>query len=388
MLSVRGLRVAMEGREILKGLDLDVAAGEVHAIMGPNGSGKARWHRCCGSWRLRIISGGVTFMGEDRWRSPEERARAGLFLGFQYPVEIPGVNNAYLLKAALNAVRKARGQSEVDAYEFLALIRGKMALMHMEDSFLQRGVNEGFSGGEKKRNEILQMLVLSRAWPCSTRPTPVSTSMRSRSWPAESRRCVVRIGPSCSSPLPAPARARRARSRARVVRWTDRAQRRRLARTRARGPGLRVGTRGTRRMSSDALRHYATAQAAQTAPGADWIAALRRSGMAAFTSTGFPTSRDEAWKYTSLQALERRRFLPSQGVTLTDSTIAELALPGIGAAARLVFVNGRFIESASTQLAHAGIRVASPPACSSKRPSVCVGDSARWRIRTRIASRR
>jgi Fe-S cluster assembly protein SufD len=112
-------------------------------------------------------------------------------------------------------------------------------------------------------------------------------------------------------------------------------------------------------MSSDALRHYATAQAAQSAPAADWIAALRRSGMAAFTSTGFPTSRDEAWKYTSLQALERRRFLPSQGVTLPDRTIAELALPAIGAAARLVFVNGRFIDSASTQLARAGIRVAS-----------------------------
>jgi len=162
MLSIRGLHVAVEGREILKGLDLEVAAGEVHAIMGPNGAGKSTLAQVlAGRGDYEITSGSVTFMGEDLLAlAPEERARAGLFLGFQYPVEIPGVNNAYLLKAALNALRKARGQSELDAYEFLALIRGKMALMHMEDSILQRGVNEGFSGGEKKRNEILQMLVL------------------------------------------------------------------------------------------------------------------------------------------------------------------------------------------------------------------------------------
>jgi Fe-S cluster assembly ATP-binding protein len=154
--------VAVEGKEILKGLTLEVQAGEVHAIMGPNGSGKSTLaHVLAGRPGYEITSGSVTFEGRDLLAmAPEERARAGVFLGFQYPVEIPGVNNVYLLKAAINAARKERGQPEVDAFEFLGLVRDKMKLMHMEDSFLSRGVNEGFSGGEKKRNEILQMLVL------------------------------------------------------------------------------------------------------------------------------------------------------------------------------------------------------------------------------------
>ena len=162
MLSIRGLRVTVEGREILKGLDLEVRAGEVHAIMGPNGSGKSTLAQVlAGRGDYEVTGGSVTFLGQDLLAlTPEQRARAGLFLGFQYPVEIPGVNNAYLLKAALNAVRKERGQPELDAYEFLGLIRAKMKLMQIDESFLQRGVNEGFSGGEKKRNEILQMLVL------------------------------------------------------------------------------------------------------------------------------------------------------------------------------------------------------------------------------------
>jgi Fe-S cluster assembly ATP-binding protein len=130
--------------------------------MGPNGSGKSTLaHVLAGRPGYEITSGSVTFEGRDLLAlAPEERARAGMFLGFQYPVEIPGVNNVYLLKAAINAARKERGLPEVDAFEFLGLVREKMQLMHMEDSFLSRGVNEGFSGGEKKRNEILQMLVL------------------------------------------------------------------------------------------------------------------------------------------------------------------------------------------------------------------------------------
>jgi len=154
--------VAVDGKEILKGLTLEVQAGQVHAIMGPNGSGKSTLaHVLAGRPGYEITSGSVTFEGRDLLAmAPEERARAGVFLGFQYPVEIPGVNNVYLLKAAINAARKERGQPEVDAFEFLGLVREKMQLMHMEDSFLSRGVNEGFSGGEKKRNEILQMLVL------------------------------------------------------------------------------------------------------------------------------------------------------------------------------------------------------------------------------------
>ncbi|MBC7983275.1 MAG: Fe-S cluster assembly ATPase SufC [Candidatus Obscuribacterales bacterium] len=162
MLSIKDLHVRAGDKEILKGLSLEVKAGEVHAIMGPNGSGKSTLSQVlAGRDGYEIISGTVLYQGSDLLAlKPEERARAGVFLAFQYPVEIPGVNNTYLLKAALNATRKQRGQGELDAFEFLALIRDKMRLMQMDESFLSRGVNEGFSGGEKKRNEILQMAVL------------------------------------------------------------------------------------------------------------------------------------------------------------------------------------------------------------------------------------
>jgi Fe-S cluster assembly ATP-binding protein len=162
MLSIRNLSATVDGKLILKGLNLEVGAGEVHAIMGPNGSGKSTLaHVLAGRPGHEITSGTVTYQGQDLLSlAPEERARAGVFLGFQYPVEIPGVNNVYLLKASLNAARKQHGLAEVDAFEFLTLVRDKMKLMRIDDSFLSRGVNEGFSGGEKKRNEILQMLVL------------------------------------------------------------------------------------------------------------------------------------------------------------------------------------------------------------------------------------
>jgi Fe-S cluster assembly ATP-binding protein len=162
LLEISELTVRVAGKEILNGVNLKVNAGEVHAIMGPNGSGKSTLAQVlAGREDYEVTRGSVNYQGRDLLAMPaEERARAGLFLGFQYPVEIPGVNNVYLLKAALNAKRKAAGEPEVDAYEFLALIRQKMKFMHMSDSFLTRGVNEGFSGGEKKRNEILQMLVL------------------------------------------------------------------------------------------------------------------------------------------------------------------------------------------------------------------------------------
>jgi Fe-S cluster assembly ATP-binding protein len=162
MLSIKNLSARAGGRDILKELNLEVGTGEVHAIMGPNGSGKSTLAGVlAGRPDLEVTSGSVSYRGHDLLEmDPEERAREGVFLAFQYPVEIPGVNNVYLLKAALNAIRKHRGEPELDAFEFLAIIKDKMKLMQMGENFLNRGVNEGFSGGEKKRNEILQMAVL------------------------------------------------------------------------------------------------------------------------------------------------------------------------------------------------------------------------------------
>jgi Fe-S cluster assembly ATP-binding protein len=162
LLEIRDLHASVDGKEILKGIDLTIEAGEVHAIMGPNGSGKSTLSKVLtGDERYEVTRGEVIYQGKDLLElAPEDRAREGVFLGFQYPVEIPGVSNTYFLKAALNAIRKYRGQDELDAMEFLQLIKEKASTVKLDQSLLQRPVNEGFSGGEKKRNEVFQMAVL------------------------------------------------------------------------------------------------------------------------------------------------------------------------------------------------------------------------------------
>ena len=212
MLTIRDLHASVDGKQILRGLDLDVKSGEVHAIMGPNGSGKSTLAQVlAGRDSFTVDGGSVSWDGRDLLGlAAEERAREGLFLAFQYPVEIPGVSNAYFLKAAVNAVRRHRGLPEFDAMDFLARVKSEMKAVGMKEEFLYRAVNEGFSGGEKKRNEVLQMAVAG---------TQAGDSRRDRLGPGHRRDAhrrrrrqppaQPRSVPDRHHPLPAPARLHR-----------------------------------------------------------------------------------------------------------------------------------------------------------------------------------
>jgi len=162
MLEIKNLQVKVAGKEILKGIDLSIGSGEVHAVMGPNGSGKTTLAQVlAGRLAYEVTGGTARFQGKDLLAmKPEDRAREGVFMAFQYPVEIPGVSNAYFLKAALNAIRKYRGLEEIDAMDFMGLVQDKAKLLGLDETFMKRGLNEGFSGGEKKKNEVFQMAVL------------------------------------------------------------------------------------------------------------------------------------------------------------------------------------------------------------------------------------
>ena len=180
ILAIQNLSAAVEGRQILKGINLTIYPGEMHAIMGPNGSGKSTLAAIlAGREGYNITGGEVIYCGQDLLAlDPEERACEGVFLAFQYPIEIPGVNSTYFLKAAYNEIRKHRGLPELDAMEFLTFVKEKVKLLSLPEDLLKRPVNYGFSGGEKKRNEIFQMAVLERSSPSSMKPTPAWTSTR------------------------------------------------------------------------------------------------------------------------------------------------------------------------------------------------------------------
>ena len=259
MLKIENLQVSAGDKPILKGLNLEVKAGEVHAIMGPNGSGKSTLVQVlAGREGYEVTGGTATYNGKDLLAlAPEERAREGVFLAFQYPVEIPGVNNVYLLKAGLNAIRKHRGEPEVDAFEFLTLVREKMKLMQMDESFLNRGVNEGFSGGEKKRNEILQMAVLEPALALLDE-TDSGLDIDALRVVANGVNSLRRAGPRHpdGDALPAPARLHRARSGSRAVGRADSQERRQVAGAGTGKARLRLGQAGgCRSMSAVAAKN-------------------------------------------------------------------------------------------------------------------------------------
>ena len=267
MLKIKDLRVSVEDREILRGFDLEVAAGEVHAIMGPNGSGKSTLaYVLAGREGYEVTGGEIVYDGEDLLAmEPEERAAAGVFLAFQYPVEIPGVANMYFLRTALNALRRARGQDEIDAASFLKLVRERAKLVGVKQELLKRSVNYGFSGGEKKRNEILQMAVLEPRLAILDETNSgldidaLAHRRRRRQQPASPG-----AGDRGDHPLSAAAQLHRARQGARPPGWPHRPFRRARARSRARR--VRIRRVRARSCAGGGLRRCGQRQTARSLP--------------------------------------------------------------------------------------------------------------------------
>ena len=318
MLEIRDLHASAGDKEILRGIDLTVNAGEVHAVMGPNGSGKSTLAQVlAGHPAYEVTGGSVIYRGQDLLElEPEARAQAGVFLAFQYPVEIPGVTNAYFLRAAYNEIRKARGEEEIDSMDFLDLLEEKLKLVEWDPEIMSRAVNSGFSGGEKKRNEILQMAVLE--------PTLAILDETDSGLDIDALR-IVAAGVNKlrapgqrhhrGDPLPAPAQLHRARLRARAVRRPDREVGRQGAGARARGPRLRVarGRGGSRVMTEAFVQEFEARAGTATAEGPEWLEPVRRAAMERFARTGFPGARDEEWRFTPIGPIAQGTWRPATG---------------------------------------------------------------------------
>ena len=315
LLEIKDLHAQVGGREILKGIDLTVEAGEVHAIMGPNGSGKSTLAQVLAGRELYVVTGGeVIYDGQDLLAmSPEDRARSGIFLAFQYPVEIPGVSNLYFLKAALNTIRKSRGEEELDAMDFLDLVREKMKLMEMDQALLNRPVNAGFSGGEKKRNEIFQMAVLEPRLAVLDETDSgldidalklVSGGVNAMRGPERALIVVTHYQRLLNYIVPDFVHVLSDGQNCEIGRQGTGAAARRERLRRAGDP-----RRGRSALTAVAEQTGAWLAEFTALPAiAPWAQELRETAFQRFAALGFPTTHDEEWRFTNVAPIARAGF--------------------------------------------------------------------------------